>query len=352
MVVAEAPRRTVDRIGDEHVVARLRASASSGSVVAVSPDGTASARMRALDGGDRVLQIGDGRQAVQAVADALVLAARRLLELGDSGKSIVVARKTGVLTAPRNLRGVRPRCTARVAGLRWRRSCVCAIGRAQVQCARGSSPPARDGVAHVDDDRIRRRFERRELAREQRRRHVAMRARREPRGDRVVVAGQMDEADIARAADPSRYACRNAEHASTALPPRRSIAAISAASRSSHGQRSASVSGVPAAILRRSPPDENRRRRRTASRDRGQRLPDHGLAGPAHAHHHDDHVRTPRFDAANAPMLPNRAPASGTASRGRERRVAMTAARDDQRAAGDRARARNLAQEASASTMP
>ena len=42
--------------------------------------------MRPFDGRDRVLQIGDGRQAVQAVADPGVFAARRLLELGHRRK--------------------------------------------------------------------------------------------------------------------------------------------------------------------------------------------------------------------------------------------------------------------------
>ena len=80
MIVAEAPGRAVDRIGDEHVVARLQEGEQRQRRGGESGRHRES-RMRAFDRRDRVLQIGDGRQAVQAVTDARVLAARRLLEL-------------------------------------------------------------------------------------------------------------------------------------------------------------------------------------------------------------------------------------------------------------------------------
>ena len=54
------------------------------------------------------------------------------------------------------------------------------------------------GVANVDDDRVGGLFERRELAVEQRRRHVAVLPRGEPRRDRRAVALEIDEADVAR----------------------------------------------------------------------------------------------------------------------------------------------------------
>ncbi len=106
MVVAEAARRAVDRVGDENVVARLQ-ECEQRQRRRREPRRHGERGKRAFDGRDRVLQIGDGRQAVQAVADALVLAARRQLELAATvGKSIVDARKTGVLTAPRYFSGV------------------------------------------------------------------------------------------------------------------------------------------------------------------------------------------------------------------------------------------------------
>jgi hypothetical protein len=82
VVVAEPPRGTVDHVGDQHVVARLhegeqrqRGGREAGW------DGKRG--VTALERRERLLQVPHGGQAVQPVAQPLVLAARRALEFGD-----------------------------------------------------------------------------------------------------------------------------------------------------------------------------------------------------------------------------------------------------------------------------
>ena len=85
VVVAEAARGSVDSVGDESVVAGLEQREQRQRGRGESR-GHGKRRVRALDGRDRVLQVGDRGKAVQAVTDAFVFAACRLLELFDGGK--------------------------------------------------------------------------------------------------------------------------------------------------------------------------------------------------------------------------------------------------------------------------
>ena len=83
LIVAEAPRRTVHRIGDEHVIAGARRAEER------QRDGGESRRHRercvpAFELRHRRLQIGDRRQAVQAIGNAGEFATLGGLQLGDA----------------------------------------------------------------------------------------------------------------------------------------------------------------------------------------------------------------------------------------------------------------------------
>ncbi len=82
VVVAETARRPVDRIGDEHVVARP-GEREQRKRRRRQPGGHRERRVPALERRERLLEIGDGRQSVQAVRKPGEFAARGAFEIGD-----------------------------------------------------------------------------------------------------------------------------------------------------------------------------------------------------------------------------------------------------------------------------
>ena len=151
-----------------------------------------------------------------------------------------------------------------------------------------------NGIADVDDDRVGRLFERRELAREQRRGHVPCERAASRAAIVSAVALEVDEADIAGAGDAIAVGLlqrRAREH--------RAAAALV------HGRHfgrqpvePGPAVGVGQRRARRHPGDVRRRMEIVAVEERpakirGQRLADRRLAAAGHAHQHDDHRRTP-----------------------------------------------------------
>ncbi len=233
MVVAEAPRRAVHRIGDQHVIAgagqREQRQGRRGQARWHGERGVAAFERR-----DRGLQIGHRRQAVQAVVQALRLAALRRLVVGDrveQDRRRAIDRRVDRAQMPRR---VAPemrdfgRRSWLASGFAIARSC----GRIERRAQRSGylSRLLLRRLPDVDDDRIPGLFERGELARQQRCRHVMAAARSKPRRDRRVVALEIHDADLIDASPPrrkrSRYASFSAEQAITAPQPR--------AARSSH----------------------------------------------------------------------------------------------------------------------
>ncbi len=82
MVVAEAARRSVDGIGDEHMVARLR-KRQQRERRRRQAGGHQQRCVAAFERRQRVLEVGDRRQSVQTVREPGEFAARRLFECCD-----------------------------------------------------------------------------------------------------------------------------------------------------------------------------------------------------------------------------------------------------------------------------
>ena len=81
MVVAESARRTVDGVGDEQVIAGLeRRQQRQRRRCQARRNGERG--VPAFECRERALKVGDGRQPVQSVREARILAARRALEVG------------------------------------------------------------------------------------------------------------------------------------------------------------------------------------------------------------------------------------------------------------------------------
>ncbi len=114
MQVAEPARRPVDGVGDEDVIAgarerqqRKRRRGESGR--------NGQRREAAFDLGDRALQVGDGRQTVQAIRNARMLTACRLFQLGDRFEEDRRRAKHRRVDGPHELSGVAPE-VARLRG--------------------------------------------------------------------------------------------------------------------------------------------------------------------------------------------------------------------------------------------
>ena len=154
--------------------------------------------MPAFELGHRVLQVGDRRQAVQAVGRARILAARRRdCRSATVGNRIVEARNTGVLTAPSHLRGERPRCPTE-----RRRACAASghDGVASAKRVANAAAPARRSAARMSTTSASAgSSSAANCEGSSDGRHVLVMPRREPRRDRRLVALEIHDAHVAGA---------------------------------------------------------------------------------------------------------------------------------------------------------
>ncbi len=163
------------------------------------PRGNGQRCVAALERRDRALQIAHGGQTVQAIGDARIFTALGGLEIGDrveqDRRRAVDRRVDRAQVLPRIAAEVRDRRgrpqLGPGAGVVTHAGSGCCSARCDRRHLR------RDRLSDVDDDRGGGFFERRELAREQRRRHEVPAARGKPRLDRLRVALEIGEADLA-----------------------------------------------------------------------------------------------------------------------------------------------------------
>ncbi len=256
-------------------------------------------RHRRLEVGDR----GQRRAGRRSGPDACCAAAS--LRSATVSNRIVDARNTGVFTAPSHLRGARPSWPTSVDGLR-----VLAC-RSQREGSPNEVDLRGDRLPDVDDQRVGRALP------------ASRTATAAAIGGMYLCWRAASRAAIV-ASSPSRYTMRTSparcrrcairllerrarEHRVLAL--RKDLPRSSSAMRSSHGQRSSSVSGTPRAIFATLAGGwkSSASRKRPADGLR-ERLADRRLAATAHAHQDQDHALAIRRTEARMVTRSGRTP--------------------------------------------